>query len=207
MRFGYFDVDCRELSAEGAWIFRPRVLPIAAKVERLLDRALSEDAPVVATTCGSGRMPDDRNCPGGLHVPMDPGSAAWETEVARHRSFHLQKACGSWHTFDGNGNAGRLFGRLALRDWVVFGNGLDLCVDHVVTNLVGLGLSVTFLSDVLIPSAKGYGPDSASGTEANRIATLERWRNAGAVESDLESFLAARQASWVPKGDFDRKGT
>jgi nicotinamidase-related amidase len=187
---GYFDVDCRELSEDGSgWVFRPRVEPIAEKVLRLYDRARRESAPIVATTCGSGRMPSDGFCPGGIVIPLDPAKQAWRTRLAENRFFHVEKTCGSWRAFEGNPNAARLFLEMGIVDWVVFGNGLDLCVDQAVQNLLSLGLRVTFLSDVLIPSAKGNGPQGDSGTPRSRERTLARWRELGARETTLDAFL------------------
>lgn len=187
---GFYDVDCRELSLGGEWTFRPRVMPIAKGVEAVLALAEREAAPVVATTCGGGKMPEnDNDCPGMVRVPMDPEELSWEGKLGRERLFHLEKPCGGWHTFETNSNAVRLFVELGICDWVVFGNGLDLCVDHAVRNLLGLGLSVTFLSDLLVPSARGNGPFGDSGTLASRERTLLGWLELGARETNLDALL------------------
>ena len=187
---GFYDVDCRELSPSGEWAFRPRVAPIAKRVEAVLALAEREAAPVVATTCGGGQMPKhDKDCLGMVRVPMAPGELSWEGALGPERLFHLEKPCGGWRTFETNGNASRLFAGLGIREWVVFGNGLDLCVDHAVRNLLGLGLSVTFLSDLLVPSALGNGPFGDSGTPASRERTLMGWLELGARETNLEALL------------------
>lgn len=64
---------------------------------------------------------------------------------------------------------------------------LDFCVNHAVKHILATQRPVTFLSDVMIASAKGYGE---SGTEKNRIATFANWRALGATEQTLEQFLA-----------------
>jgi hypothetical protein len=185
---------------------------MADRVLRLIARAQEERAPLVATTCGSGRMPRGESCPGGMVVPLDPDDRSWCDRVEGHRFFHLEKQCGAWRAFEGNPNAARLFLELGVLDWVVFGNGLDLCVDQAVQNLLSLGLSVAFLSDVLIPSATGYGPLGDSGTQASRERTLGRWRELGAREMSLEDFLASREALepatvWLPKHDVSEETT
>jgi hypothetical protein len=191
MTRGYFDVDCRELSLDGSWAYRPRVAPIARSVDRLYLQSQLEGAALVSTTCGGGRLPDAANCPGNLFVPLDREDMEWRESISFCRCFHVQKECGSWRTFDVNGNAATLFRELGLCEWIVFGNGLDLCVDHVVENLLSLGLQITFLSDVLIPSATGHGPLGDSGTPQSRERTLARWRDRGARETTLDAFLAA----------------
>jgi hypothetical protein len=48
MTRGYFDMDCRELSRDGSWAFRPRVAPIASAVERLHLQAEQEGSALVS---------------------------------------------------------------------------------------------------------------------------------------------------------------
>jgi len=188
---GYFDVDSRELSEDGTgWVFRPRMRPLADQVSRVLACAEEEGSPLVATTCGSGRMPKGGFCPGGVVIPLDQSDRSWLDRIEGHRFFHLEKQCGTWRAFDGNPNAAKLFIELGILDWVVFGNGLDLCVDQAVQNLLSLGLRVTFLCDVLIPNATGDDPLDDSGTPASRARTLARWKTLGARETTLEAFLA-----------------
>lgn len=131
----------------------------------------------------------DKDCLGMVRVPMDPAESSWEEALGRERLFHLEKPCGGWHTFETNGNAVRLFAGLGIHEWVVFGNGLDLCVDHAVRNLLGLGLSVSFLSDLLIPSAPGHGPFGDSGTPESRERTILGWLKLGAYETNFDALF------------------
>jgi len=180
---GYFDVDCRELSEDGTgWVFRPRVEPLAEGIFRLLERAAVEKAPVVATTCGSGRSPHGAVCPDGMVVPLDPFQLEWRGMVPDHRFFHLEKKPRSCRTFDDSPNASELFALLGVREWVVFGNALELCVDQAVAALLERGFAVTFVSDLLA--------HSHTGTSETRIAALARWRALGAGESTLAGLLA-----------------
>jgi nicotinamidase-related amidase len=79
-----------------------------------------------------------------------------------------------------------LIKELDVYEWVVFGNGLDFCVDNAVKSLLRTGYKVTFLEDVMISSATGYGN---SGTVESRKATYKNWIEMGAVMQTFERFL------------------
>lgn len=179
---GYFDVDCRELSEDGeSWVFRPRARPLEEGMLRLLAKAEADGAPVVATTCGSGRAPRDRFCPGGMVVPLDPGAAGWRDLLPGHRFFHLEKRCGSWDTFGDSPNPEAFFRLLDVDEWVVFGNALETCVDHAVTHLLRIGCTVHLVTDLLV--------DGAAVTATSRSEALARWRGSGVRETTLERLL------------------
>jgi nicotinamidase-related amidase len=121
--------------------------------------------PVAFTTCCSGRMlrPGDR--PEVLHIPMDAADTAWQAQLDDYRIFYLEKpaygdpkinfAKCAFEIFARNANADALVQRLGVRHWVVFGNGLDLCVNGVVEGLLRSGVRVTVIADVLVSSATG----------------------------------------------------
>lgn len=195
-RFAFFDVDCLELSASGFLVFRPRVLPLKDKLRKL--HAVSQDGgfPMVFTSCCSANRFRPEARPDILFVPLDPRRAEWKERLSCQRLIHLEKkaygdpklnfACRAFDMFSDNGNAAALVKEVNADEWIVFGNALDLCIDSAVTGIIRAGGSVTFLSDCMCSGATGYGPN---GTEENRIATFARWREAGAVEQSLETFL------------------
>lgn len=197
-RYGFFDVDSRELSPDGNGLnFRERVKPLAGKLNQLYDLAARHEIALVFTTCCSGRMLRADSLPDVLYVPLEQDDDAWLAEAGRGKRIYLQKktygvpqtnyTCRAFDVFSDNGNAARLLQTLAVEEWVVFGNGLDLCVNHVAQSILRYGRRVTFLEDVMIPSAKGY---DNNGTEENRLAVFENLRRMGAVPQSFASFMA-----------------
>lgn len=190
----FFDVDSLELASAGSCDLcpRPRMEPVRPALETIHQLASQKGWAVVMTTCCSGRMPDG-GTEGLLYVPMGGQDRRWEATVGDHRRFYLAKpAFGSpainlerhaFDVFEHNQNALRLIELLQARRWVVFGNGLDLCVDAVVTGLVSTGADVSVISDLLV--------SSATGTAQSRSAKIEEWEGLGVHTPVLAEILAA----------------
>lgn len=195
-KLGFFDADSRELADDGSLDFRPRVRPIADKLNQLYAIVDKDKAVLVFNTCCSGKMlaPDCREDV--LFIPLDAHESGWKSKVKDYRLFYLEKAksfdptadvrCNVFDAFSDNRNGASLIKELAIDEWVVFGNGLDFCVDNAVKSLLRSGLKVTFLEDVMIASATGYGN---SGTDESRRATYANWLAMGAARKTLDQFL------------------
>jgi len=191
-RFGFFDVDSRELSEDGrSWGYRPRVQPIVPLLERLYAVAESRRYPLVLTTCCSGRMLAPQGLPETLYIPLDASDTSWCRKLNEHRRFYLAKRaygdpkinlnCRAFDMFQDNGNAGRLLRQIGVGTWVLFGNGFSLCVHAAARGILDAGLPLILLEDVRVASAVGT-PD-----EEQQI--LHRLRARGARVMTLEQFL------------------
>jgi nicotinamidase-related amidase len=189
-----FDVDSRERAiapCEGLLCARPRMTHLDGALGSLYAFAEQRALPLVFTTCCSGRRLAPGERPEVLHVPMDADDLEWSSRLAQHRLFHLEKpAYGdpklnyerrAFDVFAHNANADRLVSALGDRRWVVFGNGLDLCVDSVVRALQRLGVPLTVVADVLVSSATG---DADSKREI-----LARYRREGIDTPTLAELL------------------
>ena len=157
---------------------------------------------MVFTTCCSGSMLRPESRDDILFIPLDPGQTSWKPVLSQKRLIYLQKKtygvpkinfdCRAFEMFSDNGNASQLIRELAADEWILFGNGLDLCVNAAVTGVLLAGARrVTFLRDCMCSSAKGYGP---YGTEEHRDATFARWRKEGAGEQTLDQFIQQMEA-------------
>jgi len=155
-RFSFFDVDSRELDESARTLgYRPRVLPIVPKLERLYSLADTKGWPLVFTTCCSGRMLSPKNLPDVLFIPLDASDTSWCAAVGKHRRFYLAKrTCGdpklnydarTFDMFQHNANARRLLQSLDVETWVVFGNGFDLCVNAAANGILNAGLPLILL--------------------------------------------------------------
>jgi hypothetical protein len=202
--FAFFNVDCMEKnissSVEFDYSLRPRVSCLKEKLERI-DRLVREhDASLVFTTCCSGKSFAGGDFRDVFFVPVRTRIEITEEMADNYRIFFMErKICGTplenhisgaFNTFDHNVNGISLISAIGAKNWIVFGNCLDACVDHVVRTLLSLNLTVYFLTDVLVSGATGYGN---SGTIANREKVLNEWNESGAVGialDDLQSMLS-----------------
>ncbi|MFZ5828843.1 MAG: hypothetical protein ACOY3P_02080 [Planctomycetota bacterium] len=198
-RYALFDVDCHELNAAGNGLSRrPRVEPLADKLERLYACAVQYNLPVVFTTCCSGRMPRPGDLPDVLFVPLDRAQREWEDHVDDHRLFYLEKkAYGeprinsemrAYDMFQDNANAARLAELLGVEEWIVFGNAFDVCTACGARGLLAAGQRVCLLPDVGVLGARGYGE---SGTEEHLRKVLAELERLGATTGTLDSWLDA----------------
>jgi nicotinamidase-related amidase len=195
-RFGLFDVDSRELNEAGDGLqFRARVQPLLHPLNRLYDLAERRNTPLVFTTCCSGRMLQPDSLPEILYVPMEPAERQWESRRRAHRQFYLAKNK-EYDMFRHNGNAVRLVQALGVEEWVVFGNGFDMCIDRDVRALLAAGQKVCLLSNVYARSAPGYFVATPRGqfqtaTPENEARVLAEFEQLGVRIATLEEFLTA----------------
>ena len=210
-RFGFFDVDSRELNtARTGFQFRERVLPLADRLNRLY--AVSEDRnyPLVFTTCCSGRMLQPDSLREVLVVPLDPAQKEWQERLRAYHLFCVQKktfsepkqnfGCRAFDMFKHNGNAARLVQTLGVEEWIVFGNGFDFCIDSAIAGLVAAGQKVCLLTDVYARGAKGYPVSTPqgeieSGGPENEVYLLGKFRQLGVRTATLDEFLASASKS------------
>ena len=206
-RFGLFDVDSRELNAAGNGLqFRPRVEPLIDRLNRLYALSEQRRAPLVFTTCCSGRMLRPDSLSEVLFVPLDAGQRQWQARLHAHRLFCVEKktrhdasanfTCRAYDMFQDNGNAAHLVRALDVGEWVVFGNGFDLCITSAVQGLLGAGQKVCLLSDVYVRGARGYYVPTAHGqvecgTPENLARIISEFQHLGVRMATLEQFLAA----------------
>ncbi len=190
--FAFFDVDCHERKRETeGFCLRPRVRPIGGKLSRLYDFAKRRKVRTVFTTCCDGKMLLPEEAGEILFVPTETDET-WPANLQAHRMIYLHKrAWGTveadirnvaWDMFRHNENATRLFRELNIPRWIVFGNGVDLCVDSAARGILKAGYEVTVLDDVLISSAKG--------TPESMEATVSRLCAEGANRMPLDEFLS-----------------
>jgi hypothetical protein len=196
VQFGLFDVDCRELNEAGNGLqFRERVAPLSDRLNRLYAFSDERRLPLVFTTCCSGRMLAPDSFPDVLHVPIDAAQRQWEQRLAPHRRFYLEKSK-EYDMFAYNGNAVRLVQALGVGEWVIFGNGFDLCINGDIRALLAADQRVCLLSDVYARAAPGYYVSTPQGrfetaTPETEARLLAEFRDLGVRITTLEQFLAS----------------
>lgn len=202
-----FDVDSRELNKAGDGLdFRPRAEPLKDRLNRLYALSEKRRIPLVFTTCCSGRMLSPDSLPEVVVVPLAADRREWEAQMPSHRIFYLEKRAYSkpkenftlraYDMFQNNGNGARLVQSLNVGEWIVFGNGFDLCINSAVHGLLAAGQKVCLLSDVYARGSRGYyvptpkGPFEC-GTQANLVRILAEFKQLGVRTVTLEQFLAS----------------
>jgi hypothetical protein len=196
MKIGFFETCSRELDECTGYKYRPRMQPWTEPLNGLYGYAQKHGIPFVFTTCCSGNLlsPDSRKDV--LFIPVDGANTEWKNRVKDFRLFYVEKITHhdpkvnseqeTYAPFCYNQNVRPLIESLSVDEWIVYGNGVDFCVNDTVTGLIKAGQKVTFLSDVLCKSATGYGN---SGTEESTRETLAFWRALGAREYTSSAFL------------------
>ncbi len=165
-KFGIFEVDCRQRSeSDHGLSYVRRALPFQDRIERIHAFARQFNIPTVFTTCCSNRLLSKNDCRGALVVPMDVSDLDWTKDVHSSPSIYIEKTTwGSpeantrhcaWEMFQHNGNAKKLFEKLGIRRWIVYGVGIDLCVNAATRGLLDAGCEVVILRDILVNNAGG----------------------------------------------------
>lgn len=192
-RFGFFDTDCRDYNRKlGALDYRPRVLPLAPRLEILYSLIEKNQYPFVFSTCCSGSMPLANDLPDVLYIPLDASDQSWTQKIDDYRRFYLAKKaygdpkrnaeCRAFDMFQDNQNAPKLIQSLNVDTWIVFGNGFDLCVNAAAQGLLKCGVDLIVLSDVRI--------SSAGGTPDSELLTMNSLIKSGAKTMLLDNLLA-----------------
>ena len=147
-----------------------------------------------------------RSLPDVVLVPLDGDQRQWEQQLNDRRLFCMEKktynqpganfTCRAFDMFQDNGNAARLVQSLNVEEWIVFGNGFDLCINSAIMGLLAAGQKVCLLSDVYVQGSKGYYVETPEGqcecgTTENRDRLLAQFKDVGVRSLTLEQFLAS----------------
>jgi hypothetical protein len=184
-RFAFFDVDCLEVAPDNRLRLHPnrRLRPYRKKLCSLY-RLIGEGGyPLVFTTCYSRPMlqPGDREDI--LFVPLDSSDTGWKSLLPTRSLIYLHKTyrdptsvCRNYDMFADNGNAAALVRELAAGEWIVFGNGFDLCTGAAIEGILRADARVSFISDCMTPVVDPQ-------------PVFARWRNAGAEELTMSALV------------------
>ena len=204
--FGLFDVDSRELSKAGDGLdFRPRVAPLVDRLKRLYALAEQHSAPLVFTTCCSGRMLRPDSLAEVLFVPLDAAQREWAGRLGDHRLYYVQKktyhdaqanfGCHAYDMFGDNGNAGPgadpRRGRVGrVRQWLRLVHHLrrPWPAGRRSEGVPAVGRFRGAHEGISVPTAKGR---VECGIPENLARVLAEFRQAGVRTATLEEFLAS----------------
>jgi len=190
-KIGFFDSDCltydpekkHKPSALKHFSYRERIAPHSDKINKIYEYAEKNNYYMIYTQCcGANPTPIDNDLDI-LVIPRDTTNKDWISKVKNHRIFNIEKIyesktpsesfnCRHFDTFQHNSNADILLRMLDIETWIVFGHGLDLCVDTSIKGIINNGYKSILLTDVTKPSATGYGPYGTKESEKNILDYL-----------------------------------
>jgi hypothetical protein len=126
-----------------------------------------------------------------LFIPVDSGDSDWKTRINDHHVFYVEKAtyhdpaknteCNAFAPFTYNENVFELIDLLQADEWIVYGNGLELCMNDVVIGLLSAGQKVSFLSDV---ACGNWASRGILGSEKSKAITFKKWEGLGATNRE-----------------------
>ncbi len=190
----FFDVDCLEVWHEKSaptrpvfdgMGFRPRVEPIAERLNNLYRLIVLNDRPMFFCTCCSGNLPEkdfsqdmlfiSRNEPITEIDRFDDKKLIYvEKKTTGIPKQNYEQCC--FDPFRHNHNLNHVIDKIGAERWVVFGNGFDLCVMSVIRGLIKQNKEVFFVHDLIVRGAKGY---DNLGTEEYWLEAMEELNNCG----------------------------
>lgn len=190
-KIGFFDSDCltfdpemkHKTSSLKNFSYRERISPHSDKIDKIYEYAEKYDHYMIFTQCCGANPTPVENDNGILVIPRDIENKDWISKVKNHRIFNIEKIyesrtpmesfnCRHFDTFQHNSNADILLRILDIEKWVVFGHGLDLCVDTSIKGIIKNGYKAILLTDVIKPSATGYGPYGTKESEKEILSYL-----------------------------------
>jgi len=166
-KIGFFEVCCREKALDSnSTLFEERAVPFDDQLANLQALSVDNGGPLVFTICCACRFLCKGDSSEMLLIPRDVDDTGWMEEVGEYRIFNIEKKSDDGDIAKGdaerifdmflhNANADKLFGKLNVSRWIVYGVGIDLCVSSAAKGLLRLGYDVTILTDVLTSNAEG----------------------------------------------------
>lgn len=178
---GFFDIDSRELSLDGLGLdFRERVAPIADKLNLLYDFAYDHQLMFVFSTCCSGNFLKKDSLDYVCYIPSDEKDDSWAKDIKDYRYFYIQKQqygkprinCerSAYNLLKCNGNAIKLFKKLGIKKWVVFGNSVDSCVNLACLRLLENKFELIVVEDAVV---LGYGSEETEQKDRKKKVLSE----------------------------------
>lgn len=188
-RYAFFDVDSLEIGPTGrTYVCHPRVEPNQKQLFELYGVISGVTAPLIFSVDVNGNVPDDgkNQRQDFLSIPVSLQEKEWKNAVADRFKFYVKREPKVNREdnaiFINNKNVPGCVEIIDSEEWIVFGNGMEHSVDHVIENLLKLGAIVKFIPELIIP---GEGE-----TEEQFDAYYDKWVEQGAIPFYYKSVIA-----------------
>jgi len=187
----FFDVDCLEIIPNKVKFNCPeRSQPLSEELFEVYSLISAIVAPFVFTIHEDGCQPMEDDKRDLVFVPSSKEKTEWAKSVGVRFRYYLERGTKDGkqelQIFNGNENAADLIKKLNAREWVVFGVGLENKVDHVITELLKLGIKVRYIPEMIINES------AAEDGEVNIKLVYEyfaKWESLGAYPMTYNEVL------------------
>ncbi len=179
----FFDVDSLELSAKGiTFVCHPQVSSISEELYEIYGIISGVAAPLVFS------MDVNRNTPGEnsrrrdfLTVPLSEDED-WKASVTDWYKFYIDREVTDdiekLEIFKSNTNTKDCIKLINSKEWIVFGNGIEHKVDHVITSLLEFVETVKFIPELIIPGE--------TETKEQLESYCKKWEEKGAIRMSFD---------------------
>lgn len=156
-KYVFFDIDSIELSPNGrTYVCHPNV---SSNSEKLFD-AYTLIAHIAAPLVFSVDV--NRNAPNNISVrrdfqliPASKNQREWEKSVSERYKFYIERETYNDKKgnaiFNNNQNVADFVKLLKANAWIVFGNGIEHNVDHVINKLLEIVGTVRYVPELIVP--------------------------------------------------------
>ncbi len=189
--FAFFDVDSLELSPKGVtYKCHPQVSSISEEIYEVYSLISGVSAPLVFSVDANRNVPNENNKRRDfLSIPTDKENTSWHNSVIDWYKFYLNRDNHEdkekLAIFNNNPNAKDCVKLINSREWIVFGNGIEHGVDHVINNLLDLVDIVKFVPELIVPN------DTESKDQLE--AYCKKWEDKGAISITYKDVINLAQ--------------
>lgn len=190
-KYAFFDVDCIELASKGiTFVCHPQFSSKSELLFEVYSIISGIAAPLVFSVDVNRNVPAVNKRRDYLSIPVRETEIEWKESVADKTKFYIErKALDSRKenaVFNNNENAIDCVKKINPKEWIVFGNGIEFEVDHVISTLIGLGKNVKFIPELIMPGET---------EQAEQLDSyFQKWIDMGATPISYEKvILLARQ--------------
>ncbi len=176
--YAFFDVDSLELSKRGVtFTCHPQATSISEKLFEVYGIISAIAAPLMFSIDVKGNVPDDKRQRDFLSIPISETEKEWKKSIPDWRKFYIKREDlydkEKTSIFNNNKNAVDCVKTINSKEWIVFGNGIEHGVDHVMNTLFGLVHTVKYIPELIVPGET----ESADLLDSYR----KKWEEKGAI--------------------------
>ena len=185
--YAFFDVDSLELSPNGRiYVCHPQVNSISEELYEVYSVISSLSAPLVFSVDVNRNTPSENNqrCDF-LSVPMNVTEEGWKESVSDWLKFYINRQAHDEKEvtaiFNNNKNAIDCIKLIKAKEWIVFGNGIEHSVDHVMNTLLDLVGVVKFVPELIVPAE--------TESKEQLISYCQKWEEKGAISLTYDEII------------------
>lgn len=186
--YAFFDVDSLELSPNGRiYVCHPRVSSISEELYEVYSIISGIAAPLIFSVDVNRNTPDKETNKryDFFTLPISDNEDNWKASVADWYKFYVKRDASEDKEkvaiFNNNKTVAECIKLIKAKEWIVFGNGIEHCVDHVITTMLGFINVVKFVPDLIIPAE--------NETKEQLDEYCQKWEKAGGIPMTYDDVI------------------